>query len=247
MAQASVVPALPDLSTLLPADLDGLLAVFENGERGEEFASFILLRALSNWPGDFPAIVLEPQQRRRFLDAVQRKSIAFVRKERDSSEWLASVVTVQWCAHAPDAAFATLEDVDITRLGPQLQETVISLMSYAARSRIGVRTALDALSRRTPALAGVVQEAMEQAGVVSEERLLQWSRRWIEQRDPEALQLLYHRYIENNGESLRATDIHRLLGDSPPEGFHDITFDAADVHVYLEFDALGRLTGWHAS
>ena len=117
MVQPSVVPALPDLSTLQPADLDDLLAVFEKGARGEEFASFILLRALSNRPGDFPAIVLEPQQRRRFLDAVQRKSIAFVRNSINYSEWLASVVTVQWCAHAPDAAFATLEDVDITRTG----------------------------------------------------------------------------------------------------------------------------------
>lgn len=235
------------LRSLLPGDVDALLGVFEAGSQKEEFAAFLCLRAVLTRASELGGVSPSADQRRRCLAALESKAKAFLRCEREPSESLSVVVIVLWCAEAPDAAFDTLIRTDIPRVEDPLRHNILPLMAHRARIRPDVRAALEAIAAGRPELADTVREALEHAGIVSEERLASWSQRWICDRDPEALRLLYNRYVEQNGADLTVVDVQRLFGESPRRGRGDITFQAGHAHVYLEFNADGRLTAWHGS
>jgi len=231
------------LRNLRPEDVDAVIEQFERGGVREECAAFLCVRALLK--GRDGLLSLTADQRSRCLAAVESKAKAFLFLERQPSEWLGVAVVVVWCSVSPDAP-DTLVRLDIGGLG-DLRRRVISLMSYMARDRPDVRAALDHLAVQRPELSKVVEDELEMAGIIHEERLALWSRRWRDDRDPQALALIYNRYIENHGASLGVDDIRRVLGDAPLPGRGDITFKAGDGSVYLEFNSSGRLTGWHAT
>ena len=239
------LPPMEALGALSPEDVDALLGVFETGSLREEFGAFLCLRALLRRGSELGAVSLGAEQRRRCIAALETKATSFLSGERGASEWLSVVVVVLWCAEAPDAAADTLVRTDVANLDDPLRHCVFSLMAYRARARPDVRAALESVGDRRPDLSGAVREALEQAGIVAAERLASWSQRWIRDRDPEALSLLYHRYVENNGSELTLEDVKRLFGEGPRQGRGDMTLQAESAEVYLEFNAEGRLTGWH--
>jgi hypothetical protein len=104
---------------------------------------------------------------------------------------------------------------------------------------------MEARARSTDELGLRAQAALEGVGIVAQARIDHWSRRWREERAPEALDWLYDKWLSYLPVGYPVDQLLAVLGPPDDGELPDLYYKTAGGHVYVEAYQSTGFSGCH--
>jgi hypothetical protein len=230
---------------LKSGDIDDLLQVFATGSAPERLAAIGILRVLAQRWKEIPEVPWTDNARAALAEAVAAKTRDYFEGRLPWTDTPGSFTRVLWLVLDPEGYLAFLLPQALERMATPMQDEALRCLASLARDHAIAREKLEATAAAHEELAPRVRAALEFVGIVTQERIDYWSRRWRDSKDPEALDWLYDKWLSFLPVGYPVDRLLEVLGP-PQEGeLPDIYYASGGGHVYVEAYETTGFSGCH--
>jgi hypothetical protein len=226
-------------------DVEDLLDLFSDGSVAEELVSLGILRNLAQRPERFSQVNWSAEHRERLVRILSVKTHRCFQGARPWNDAGGAIFRTLWRLLDPNAFATFIQAQPLARMEIQIQEEALGHLADLARESQECQGWLQERVVGGGEFGERAREALEFVGIVAPARVEHWGRKWRENREPQALEWLYDRWLSHLPVGCPLDQILEVLGPPDDGEIPDLYYISPEGVVYIEaYEATG-FSGCH--
>jgi hypothetical protein len=233
------------IRSLSTEDIDDLLLALAGGSAPERLVAFGMLRTIARRTNELPEVPWTQERLVAFTEIVAEQTRGYFGGRQPWTEGPGWAIRILWAVLDPQGCLSFLLAQPTDGMPAPMQEEVLQTLASLACEHGPARERLEAIASTGGEIAVRARDALEAVGLVAEGRTDEWSRRWREGRDSEALDWLYDKWLSHLPVGYPVDRLLAVLGPPDDGELPDIYYKSAKGHVYVEAYQASGFSGCH--